>query len=88
MDRGAWRATVHGVSRSRTQLKRLTLLHFSPMVLAISEVRSDLTVILSETGHMNMYLRVSLFLYCELMVSIILRFSCELNEEIHMKYLL
>ena len=24
MDRGAWRATVHGVSKSRTQLKRLS----------------------------------------------------------------
>ena len=25
MDRGAWRATVHGVAQSRTQLKRLSL---------------------------------------------------------------
>ena len=24
MDRGAWRATVHGVSKSRTQLKQLS----------------------------------------------------------------
>ena len=88
MDRGIWQATVHSVSKSRTQLKRLTLSHFSPTVLAISEVRSDLTVILSETGHTNMYLRVSLLLYCELMVLIILKLSCKLNEEIHMKCLL
>ena len=25
MDRGAWRATVHGVAKSRTQLKRLSM---------------------------------------------------------------
>ena len=42
----------------------------SPTVLAISEVKNDLTVILilSETGHMNIYLRTIFFLYCELMV--------------------
>ena len=27
MDRGAWRATVHRVAKSRTQLKRLTSMH-------------------------------------------------------------
>ena len=27
MDRGAWRATVHGVARSRTRLKRLSTAH-------------------------------------------------------------
>ena len=27
MDRGAWRATVHGVAKSRTQLKRLSTQH-------------------------------------------------------------
>ena len=26
VDRGAWRATVHGVAKSRTQLKRLSIL--------------------------------------------------------------
>ena len=26
MDRGAWRATVHGVAKSRTRLKQLSLL--------------------------------------------------------------
>ena len=25
MDRGAWRATVHGVTQSRTRLKRLSM---------------------------------------------------------------
>ena len=30
MDRGAWRATVHGVAKSRTQLRDLT--HFYPVV--------------------------------------------------------
>ena len=25
MDRGAWRATVHGVAKSRTRLKRLSM---------------------------------------------------------------
>ena len=25
MDRGAWRATVHGMPKSRTQLKRLSM---------------------------------------------------------------
>ena len=25
MDRGAWRATVHGVTKSRTQLKQLSM---------------------------------------------------------------
>ena len=25
MDRGAWRATVHGVTKSRTQMKRLSI---------------------------------------------------------------
>ena len=28
MDRGAWWATVHGVSKSRTQLSNFTSLHF------------------------------------------------------------
>ena len=27
MDRGGWRATVHGVAKSRTQLKRLSTQH-------------------------------------------------------------
>ena len=30
MDRGAWRATVCGVTQSRTGLKRLTRMHVSP----------------------------------------------------------
>ena len=30
MDRGAWKATVHGTTKSQTQTERLTLsLHFS-----------------------------------------------------------
>ena len=28
MDRGAWQATVHGVAKSQTQLKRLTPSHY------------------------------------------------------------
>ena len=28
MDRGAWRATVHGVAKSRTRLSDFTSLHF------------------------------------------------------------
>ena len=27
MDRGAWRATVHGVTKSWTQLKRMSTVH-------------------------------------------------------------
>ena len=27
MDKGAWQATVHGVAKSRTQLKRLSMHH-------------------------------------------------------------
>ena len=27
MDRGAWRATVHGVTKSRTRLKRMSTVH-------------------------------------------------------------
>ena len=29
MDRGAWKATVHGVAKSRTQLNNFTSLHFT-----------------------------------------------------------
>ena len=29
MDRGAWRATVHGVAKSRTRLSDFTSLHFT-----------------------------------------------------------
>ena len=29
IDRGAWRATVHGVAKSRTQLRDFTSLHFT-----------------------------------------------------------
>ena len=35
MDRGAWWATVHGVAKSQTQLKRLSIILFSRGVLPI-----------------------------------------------------
>ena len=33
MDRGAWRATVHGVAKSRTRLSKFTSLHFTSLRL-------------------------------------------------------
>ena len=32
MGRGAWRATVHGVSKSQTQLKRLSIHNYDPFL--------------------------------------------------------
>lgn len=51
-----------------TQCGSSLLTPASPMVLAISEMKNDLTAILSETGRMNIYLTTVFFLYCELMV--------------------
>ena len=39
MDRGAWWATVHGVAKSRTQLKRLSMYAFTTLIQKVSEKR-------------------------------------------------
>ena len=38
MNRGAWWATVHGVAKSRTQLKRLNNIHSVPLECKFLEV--------------------------------------------------
>ena len=39
MDRGAWWATVHGVAKSRTQLKRLSTHACTTLIQKVSEKR-------------------------------------------------
>ena len=39
MDRGAWWATVHGVAKSRTQLKRLSMYACTTLIQKVSEKR-------------------------------------------------
>ena len=45
MDRGAWRATVYGVAKSRTRLGDFTLLHFIlKIAMQVKYVYFDLKV--------------------------------------------
>ena len=44
MDRGAWQATVHGVTQSWTRLKRLSMLVTCLLLLSLSPIRQVLSV--------------------------------------------
>ena len=49
MDRGAWRVTVRGVSKSQTQLKQLTHTH-TPSLLAPSPTPPSLALASGDRG--------------------------------------
>ena len=55
MDRGAWRATVHRVAKSRTRLKRLSMqahmIRLYLSALPVTLARSDLTWMLATGSH-------------------------------------
>ena len=55
MDRGGWRATVHGVTKSRTRLKRLSMqahmIRLYLSALPVTLARSDLTWMLPTGSH-------------------------------------
>ena len=55
MDRGGWRATVHGVTKSQTRLKRLStqahMIRLYLSALLVTLARSDLTWMLPTGSH-------------------------------------
>ena len=48
MDKEAWRAIVHGVAKSQTQLKRLSLAHNTSNTQA-QIIQAQLTLVVKET---------------------------------------
>ena len=51
MDRGAWRATVHGVVKSQTRLR--LVLHFRSIILLKQQARG------TNTGGLGVYLKIT-----------------------------
>ena len=58
MDREAWRAAVHGVAKSRTQLSDWTKLNWGTEYIAEREVTGALTALLMEYTQENQGIRL------------------------------
>ena len=52
MDRGAWRATVHGVTKSRTRLSDFTSLHFNPIYNCIKKNKTPIINLIKEVKNL------------------------------------
>ena len=89
MDRGAWRATVHGVAKSRTRLSDFTSLHFN--TISSSDENTFLSTCLpnslQQKGKFFHPLKRSLGLIPTFLYTSIITLSLKLSKPYHLNYL-